>query len=172
MVDPFGITAGVIGVALSALHSARRLKELIDGIQGAPEAVRALSEDLYALQDVLKSLNTLLQDARFTGRRGRAEAMPALEPHLKNCADTLDSMFLAIARHTKSSGDPSKSKWSSFVWYFREKELLTLQNRLKTYKMSLDLAVSIANLYVLCSLAHTQSLYMLTLRKHELLERL
>jgi hypothetical protein len=81
MADVFGITAGVVGIALSALHSARRLKELIDGIQGAPEAVRALSKDLHALQDVLEALNSLLEDTRFTGGRGRASATPAVIPN-------------------------------------------------------------------------------------------
>jgi hypothetical protein len=170
MADPFGIAAGVLGIAISTLHVARKLKELIDGIQGAPEAVKALSKDLHALQGVLEALNSLLGDSRFTEARLCAEAMPALEPHLQNCTTTLDSIFVAIARHTKPSGDPKKSKWSGFIWAFREKEILTLQNRLTTYKMSLDLAISVANLYVLfVPLITNRAYHILTLRKHKIL---
>lgn len=173
MVEPFGVATGVLGIAMSALHVARKLKELIDGIQGAPEAVKALSKDLHALQGVLEALNSLLEDSRSTEKRLCAEAMPALEPHLENCTTTLDSIFMAIARHTKPSGDPKKSKWSGFIWSFREKEILTLQNRLTTYKMSLDLAVSVANLYVLFVPLITSRVYhMLTLRKHKILSQL
>lgn len=173
MIDPFAITAGVLGIAMSALHVARKLQELIDGIQGAPEAVKALSKDLHALQGVLEALNNLLEDSRFTERHLCAEAMPALEPHLQNCTTTLDSIFMAIARHTKPSGDPKKSKWSGFIWSFREKEILTLQNRLTTYKMSLDLALSVANLYVsFIPLIMSRAYHILTLRKHKILSRL
>ena len=164
---------GVLGIALSTLHVARKLQELIDGIQGAPEAVKALSKDLHALQGVLEALNNLLADSHFTERGLCAEAMPALEPHLQNCTTTLDSIFMAIARHTKPSGDPRKSKWSGFIWYFREKEILTLQNRLATYKMSLDLAVSVANLYVLFVPRITSRVYrILTAWKYEIFGRL
>jgi Fungal N-terminal domain of STAND proteins len=173
MADPIGIISGVVGIAMSTLHVAGKLKELIDGIQGAPEAVKALSKDLHALQGVLEALNSLLEDSRFTERRLCAEAMPALEPHLHNCTTTLDSISMAIARHTKPSGDPKKSKWSGFIWYFREKEILTLQNRLTTYKMSLDLAVSVATLYVLfVPLITGRMHHILTLRKHKILSRL
>src|SRR5271156_1291 len=173
MVEPIAVTASVLGIAMSALHVARKLKELIDGIQGAPEAVKALSKDLHALQGVLEALNSLLEDSRFTEKHLCAEAMPTLEPHLQNCTTTLDSIFMAIARHTKPSGDPKKSKWSGFIWSFREKEILTLQNRLTTYKMSLDLAISVTNLYVLfVPLITSRAYHMLTLRKHKILSQL
>ena len=108
MTELVGITAGVLGIALSTLHVARKLQELIDGIQGAPEAVKALSKDLHALQGVLEALNNLLADSHFTERGLCAEAMPALEPHLQNCTTTLDSIFMAIARHTKPLAIPGR----------------------------------------------------------------
>lgn len=58
-----GVIGGVLGMALSALHIAQKLKELIDGIRGATEAVKALSKDLHALQGVLEALNSLLEDS-------------------------------------------------------------------------------------------------------------
>ena len=146
--DPFSITAGVVGTAGVALHSARRVKDFVGGIQGAPRAISALSKDLTALADVLETLNTLVNHVHLSGGAAHTDFIPLLKPPLENCTTALDSIFLTIKPYTKPSGQPKKSKWRGFVWTFRETEVLTLQKTLMDYKMSLDIALAVANLYV------------------------
>src|SRR5271170_2943417 len=146
--DPFSITTGVVGAAAVALHSARHVNNFIDGIQGAPRAVSALSKDLQALKNVLETLNTLVNQVHLSGGTARTDFIPLLKPPLENCTTALESILLAVKPYTKPSGESKKSRWRGFVWTFREREVLMLQKTLMDYKMSLDIAISVANLYV------------------------
>ena len=56
MADPLSVTFGVVGTAAVALSAAQKLKSFIDGIEGAPSAIHALSKDLFALSSVLRTL--------------------------------------------------------------------------------------------------------------------
>jgi hypothetical protein len=117
--DPFSITAGVVGTAGVALHSARRVKDFIDGIQGAPRAVSALSQDLQALQNVLETLSMLVNHVHLNGGTARTNFIPLLKPPLENCTTALESILLAVKPYTKPTGEPKKTKWRGFVWTFR-----------------------------------------------------
>ena len=144
--DPMTITTAVIGIAAVALHSTRRMIEFIDGIQGAPQAVKALSRDLNALEKVLQTLNDVLSHPDFQGNARRAELAALLQDPLDNCTLALDDISLAIKPYTKPSANSRNSKWRGFTWSFREKEILTLQRMLMSYKSSLNMAVAVANL--------------------------
>jgi hypothetical protein len=144
--DPMSVTASVIGIAAVALHSTKRMMELIDGIQGAPQAVKALSRDLSALEKVLQKLNDVLGHPDFQENERRTELATLLQDPLDNCTLALDDISLAIRPYTKLSGTLGKSKWRGFTWSFREKEIATLQRMLMSYKSSLTMAVAVANL--------------------------
>jgi hypothetical protein len=146
--DPISITTSAIGTAAVALHSARRVNDFIGGIQGAPRAVSALSKDLQALKNVLETLNALVNHVHLSGGTARSDFIPLLKPPLENCTTVLESIILAVKPYTKPSGEPKTSKWRGFAWAFREREVVMLQKTLMDYKMSLDIAISAASLYV------------------------
>ena len=56
MVDPLSITVGVISLVRLALQSSIDTRSFIDGIQGAPQIVKNLSNDSEALYAVLGAL--------------------------------------------------------------------------------------------------------------------
>jgi hypothetical protein len=144
--DPMSITVGVISLVAVALHSTRRIIEFIDGIQGAPQAVKALSRDLNALEQVLQTLNDVVSHPDFQSNTRRPNLAALLQDPLNNCALALEDISLAIRPYTTPSGDSRKSKWRGFTWSFREKEIVTLQRMLMSYKSSLNMAVAVANL--------------------------
>jgi hypothetical protein len=147
--DPLSLASAastVIGIVAVALHGTRRMIEFIDGIQGAPQAVNALSRDLIALEKVLQTLNDVLSHPDFQGNARRNELAALLQDPLDNCTLALEDISLAIRPYTKPLGDSRKSKWRGFTWSFREKEILTLQRMLMSYKSSLNMAVAVANL--------------------------
>ena len=63
--DLMSVTARATGIAAVALHSTKRMVEFVDGIQGAPRAVKALSRDLNALEKVLQKSNDVLGHPSF-----------------------------------------------------------------------------------------------------------
>jgi hypothetical protein len=149
--DPVSIVSAasaILGIVAVALHSTRRMIEFIDGIQGAPQAVKALSRDLSALEKVLQTLNGVLRHPDFHGNARHHELAALLRDPLDNCTLALEDISLAIKPYTKPWGSSRKSKWRGFAWSFREKEIVTLQRMLMSYKSSLNMAVAVANLYV------------------------
>jgi hypothetical protein len=147
--DPVSIASAasaILGIVPVALHSTRRMIEFIDGIQGAPQAVKALLRDLNALEKVLQTLNDVLRHPDFQGNARRTELATLLRDPLDNCTLALEDISLAIKPYTKMVGGSKRSKWRGFTWSFREREIVTLQRMLMSYKSSLNMAIAVANL--------------------------
>jgi hypothetical protein len=147
--DPVSIASAasaILGIVAVALHSTRRMIEFIDGIQGAPQAVKALLRDLNALEKVLQTLNDVLRHPDFQGNARRTELATLLRDPLDNCTLALEDISLAIKPYTKMVGGSKRSKWRGFTWSFREREIVTLQRMLMSYKSSLNMAIAVANL--------------------------
>lgn len=141
--DPLSISASAISFVAFALHSARRVKEFIDSIQGAPRAVKAISDDVHALCDVLERFAVTVNK---TPTSAQASLVDPLRKPLENCENALENLSIRIKPFTKPTGDGKSSKWRNITWTFREKDINNLRNELMAYKTSLDLALSIANL--------------------------
>lgn len=63
MTDPFSITAGAVGITSVALQSITTLLEDIQAVKNAPEAIADLKEDLSAVETVLTTLNSELEES-------------------------------------------------------------------------------------------------------------
>ena len=66
MTDPFSITTGVVGVTAIALHSLKAPLRDISAIQDAPALIKALQQDLGAVDTILESLKATSDDNRLT----------------------------------------------------------------------------------------------------------
>ena len=144
--DPLSIATGVVGFVGFSLHTARRVKDFIDGIEGAPRAVKALSSDVYALYDVLLEFSNTLNDPGFRETFARSNFLVTLQRPLENCANSLEDVTTLIKPFTKPTGDPKVSKWRSVAWTFKEREIEVLRSQLMAYKSSLDVALSVASM--------------------------
>ena len=144
--DPLSISTGIVGFVGFSLHTARRVKDFIDGIEGAPSAVKALSNDVCALYDVLLEFSNTLNDPSFRETFAKSNLLVTLQRPLENCANSLEQVTTTIRPFTKATGDPKVSKWRSVAWTFKEKEIGVLRSQLMAYKSSLDVALSVASL--------------------------
>jgi hypothetical protein len=142
MADPLSTVAGVVGVLGFALHGAKRLYELIDGIQGAPHDVAAISADLKALYEVLGTLESMDKSSE------RLQPLYCcLQAPLDNCVEVFAEFTTTLHNFTHITRNNTRRKrvWSNIVWAFKDKEVQLLQDTLITYKASLDLAVGAIN---------------------------
>jgi hypothetical protein len=145
--DPFTITTGIIGTTAIAIHSARRLKEFIDSIQGAPETVHNLSEDVEALRVALQSLHDLMHHGEVESNPAQKQFLKQLHAPLQHCNKACNQIEEAIRPLTKLSDTSKSRKWKrALLWTKKKNEILTLQNFLVSYKSSLDIAINSANL--------------------------
>lgn len=150
MSDPLSVLAGVVGIAGFALQSAKKLKEFIDSIQGAPLVVKAISSDLQAVSGVLDSLHKLLDkaDARKSPSPVEIELASVLQLPLDNCVAACKNIDDAIKPYVKRSSQNKCNKWSKLTWYWRERDMVDLQGRLMMSKSSLDMAIAVTNMSV------------------------
>ena len=145
MADPLSVTAGILAVIRLVLQGALETKQFINGIQGAPRVVQSLSKDLDALYVVLGVLRGHLDHAESNATF--ANLIPMLSAPLENCLSAFKNISKTIEPFVKISGEAKESQWRRFKWtLFREKDVGVLQNVLNIYKMSLDVAVSVANM--------------------------
>ena len=144
--DPLSITVGVISLTRLALQSAINTKSLIDGIQGAPLTVKNLSNDSEALYVVLGALERQLNNIDIDLTPAQAAFVPLLQGPLKNCVSAFKDIQNTLKPFVKPPGEANKSKWKGLVFTFREKQIEVLQNALNSTKMSLDIAMSVANM--------------------------
>ena len=148
MIDPLSITFGVVGTVGVALSAVTKLKLFIDGIEGAPTAVKYISDDLKTLKDVLESSENTVQTTDSTNAHARAKVFRLLQEPLKNCKGAADLISQKLSPFVKPKGSSSKCKWKAVVWSYREKDFKDLQFLLLSYKSSLEIALSAASLYV------------------------
>jgi len=97
------VALGLVGTVAVALHSARRIKEFIDTIQGAPRAVYDLSNDLAAFKDVLEILQTLLGSDEILQSRAQRQMLTVLEQPLHLCVGLLQKLDGMLKPLTKLS---------------------------------------------------------------------
>jgi hypothetical protein len=142
MADPLSTIAGVVGVLGFALHGAKRLYELIDGIQGAPHDIAAISTDLKALYEVLGTLESMDKSSE------RLQPLYCcLQAPLDNCVEVFAEFTTMLHNFTHVTRNTARRKrvWSNIVWVFKDKEVQLLRDTLITYKASLNLAVGAIN---------------------------
>lgn len=149
--DPLTISLSVIGAVKVAWKGALETKEFIDSIKGAPTAVNRLSQDLTALYTILGVLHSYFDGLDLQKQSGQskqvAQVAQLVDLPLKNCINAYADITLLIRPFIKPSGDARTSKWKGIKWNFKEKEVVALQTVLISYKVTLEIAVGVANLY-------------------------
>lgn len=146
MTDPLSISFGVIGVAAVTLHSARRLREFVQSIDGAPKAISRLTVDISAIVNILEILDTKLKSSALIRNHGYTQIMQLLEQPLRNCGDVLKVISDKLQPYVRIGDNTKPSRWKSFVWSYREKDFQDLQTLLLSYKATLEIAINTATL--------------------------
>lgn len=147
MAEPFSTVAAAISLAGTVLKISKATKHFIDGIQGAPRSVEALSGYISNLLNILETLEKFLLS--LDGRRypEQARIVHILQSPLENCKDALNDIENELTPFVKSAKGTKMSKWKKVLWSaYREKDVLALQRILQSSQHSLDSAVLVVNL--------------------------
>jgi hypothetical protein len=146
--DPLSIIAGVVGTTAVALHTSRRLWELIDGIVNGPTQLVALRRDARDLFNILASLEPVARERESKEDKDVSDVIQRLNQPLDNCMETLKALEILIQKSVKPTGELKKSRWRTFASTFREKELKSLTDQLASSKLTMELALTTINTYV------------------------
>lgn len=142
--DPLSITAGVVGIVAPTLHLVRVLADDIQKIVDAPDAVKALSEDLQSLELALASVQAVTEPQwQSLGEAVASQSKAATA----SCKDACESFKTALGRWTRHSAD-GKLSWRdrAMVGFFRQGHIKSTSEQLQSCKMTLTSVAGIATL--------------------------
>jgi hypothetical protein len=140
MGDPLSTTASAIAIVTVTIQSTTALYRIIDDFKNYPKRVSELKAQLWALINVLKSLEALVRDDATVGA--------TLESPLRQCGRACQGFkdLLEKCRQKSSSGRLSFSEWMKLR--YRNGDIVSFVESLAGYKSTIGIAIADANLYV------------------------
>ena len=103
--DPFSITAGVVGITAPAVHGIRLLLEDLQRVVDAPETLSSLRKDLLSVDQALASLQVVSdQQWKLLGENVVTQSKAATT----TCRESCDRFRTALGRWTRHSSDGGK----------------------------------------------------------------
>ena len=148
MAEPFSTVAAAIALAGTVVQMSKTTKEFIWGIQQAPRSVSALSGNIDSLTQILETLSLFLQNLDHCRYPEQARLVNILNYPLNNCKVALEDIEKELKPFVRPLHKARLTKWKSFQFTFREKNMLALQRMLRSSQHSLDSAVAVVNLCV------------------------
>jgi hypothetical protein len=144
MPDPLSISAGVVGIAVPALHGIRLLLEDLKQLQEAPKTVKRLLEDAQSVDTSLKLLQGV--EKREWDLLG-ASVLEESKTTISSCTQACDLFRTDLQRWTRHS-QGGKLAWQdrTSVGFFKQGQIKAMSEQLQNCKLSINSVVSIATL--------------------------
>ncbi|KAK4200376.1 hypothetical protein QBC40DRAFT_71396 [Triangularia verruculosa] len=166
MSDPLSITAGILAIVTAACASAKGLFQLVDSLRNAPKAIKDLNEHIMDVQQVLKALESTLQDQ--PDALVRAFERVGLKESIGACRTITEDFAKTLRRYTTNSAkDGISHRRVSLTVTFRKSKIATFQARLKAAKETVQFAITSATLVTSSTLYATTENYQAALKAHE-----
>ena len=144
--DPLSITASVVGIVGPALHCVRLLIKDLENIADAPDAVKALTNDLQSVSLALASVQGITDPQWISlGEAVTAQSKAAIS----SCKLSCERFKASLDRWTRHSAEGTLS-WRdrATLGVFRQGHVKSMSEQLQNCNMTLTSVASIATLYV------------------------
>jgi hypothetical protein len=149
--DPFSITVGLVGTVAVAIHTSRRLKELIENLRDGPRQFAEAEKDVTSFTAVMISFEELFRGNGMLEPDGIISALVAnIGETIGKCVKVLEDLENLIQRNVKPVpvGDEKvRFKWRTFTAPLRDnpKDIKELMNRLESGKSMLTMTLTAIN---------------------------
>ncbi|RKK57680.1 hypothetical protein BFJ69_g17449 [Fusarium oxysporum] len=143
--DPLGITAGVVGVAVPALQCAQQLRKTIQAILDAPSEIASLGDELLTIEQAISSVQEVSdQQWQSLGESVVTQSKTGMNLCRKSC-----SKFQSAIDHWTRHGEDGKLSWRdrTAIGLFRQDQIKSTSSQLQNCKGTLTSVVSIANFH-------------------------
>lgn len=147
--EPIDVISGIAQIVTTVYFVSKELYRFVDGIKHAPQRFLAIAQDVRSLYLVLGWLQGLLAD--FHQDRLPPNVLPILEclqQPLNYCLSAFRHLQEKISRRTTPVGDGrvEMTTWKAFRWHFTDKDANIWREHLLSYKLTLDIVFTTANL--------------------------
>jgi hypothetical protein len=141
MPEPLSVTASTIAIATLAYNSIKSLINFIDSLKNAPKLISDLKGDVSAVQGVIRSLETMLEnrDDRSLPAELRVCLSSAKIP-LEDC-QAVSKVF-----EQKLKDWFHDTKWDKYKADFKEKQIERFRTRMRDTRDTLHLALTVCSL--------------------------
>lgn len=141
MADPLSVASALIAIVTATIQSSKVLYDTIQSFKNNQRIVRQLMDELLALNEVLLSLDTLVQ----------SKDDPALGPlrtPLNQCRKACDDFNSLMIECSKHSGRPRTSFRDWLKVRYMDGDIVCFTSMLAGYKSTIAIALGNANLLV------------------------
>ena len=148
MAEAIGAASSVITLVITAYQSCKTLYDTLSTLRNAPKHIRYISCDLEDFYLVLGTIQAIADDK--DSAQGILQPMTSenLIGVLKNSLVVFSDISAIVNSYTIQGNSVSSSKWQRLKWSFKEKDVEDLRKTLLAHKMTLNMAISVANLSV------------------------
>ena len=147
MADGISLTASIISLAGLAYKSTTSLYRLLVDLRDAPKTLQFLNDDVHAVQCLLKSLQTVMEDSSDDSfSDGIATCLRESKPILTECSRACDELAEKIGTIMSNSDATRVSMRDRLKLQFEERSLVGFRCRIGNYKATINIAVSLASL--------------------------
>ncbi|KAK1574575.1 uncharacterized protein LY79DRAFT_614449 [Colletotrichum navitas] len=140
MSDPLSVASALVAIVTATMQSGKILYDTIQSFKNHRKVIRELVEELAALNEVLLSLNTLVQKGEDRG------SLRSLKVPLLQCRQACDDFNGLIIECSKNSGRPRTSFRDWFKVRYMESDIGGFVTMLAGYKSTISIALGSANL--------------------------
>ena len=149
MAEAVGLAASLLALLGTACRLSRVIYSTVDSIVGAPSHIKAISSDAKAMSSVLGTLAGYLDDEDNSAGVLHSIVAADLGQVLTNSISVLKELQALIGEFVKGeSGGMAPGKWTSLRFHFKESDVNRWREQLAAHKITLSVAIAMANLYV------------------------
>ncbi|KAM0573509.1 hypothetical protein ACHAP6_004720 [Verticillium nonalfalfae] len=149
MAEPIGAISGVAGLIIFATNLSVGISRRIDAVRGLPRTLQALSADLKGFVSVLGTLQGYLDHEDTRQGVLHPGTVDELSDVLEDCIQVFTELSQQLNKDLNGSGEASAdakmSTWRRLRLSFRDKDFEELRAKLAARKLTLTVAVSVAN---------------------------
>ena len=148
MADPLAAFATISALVIRAFTLSKDVYIRANEITNAPQHIRAITSDLEDFYSLLGTLTMYLdEESDLSVGLVHSAGRTNLEKVLDNCITVFDRTNILVGSY-KAIGGTSISTWRKMKYSFKLTETEALRSELAAHKLSLNIAISLVNLYI------------------------
>lgn len=148
MPEPLTIVTGVSTLLSNAIKLLKDVQSTVSAIKNAPAHITAICNDLEDFCSVLGTLQIILDDEGYSSEPLQRTSLTNLQSILEHCVSVFTNLRRIVNGFSNRGGVAEQGKWKNFNWTLQEAEVDALRQELLAHKMTLNIEISLINLYV------------------------
>lgn len=145
MAEAIALTASLLTLAATASAICHTLQQGLTALEEMPRTLRFISSDLEDYYKVLGTLQALLGDDETATGVVQPVTSVNIQSVLNNAVGIFKESSVLVHQLDEEGRSAGLSAWQRFKWIFRWREILELREMLIGNKITLSVAISIAN---------------------------